>query len=209
MKDTSSEIVGACQITSPRLVWVRLCGTAAPAEEVDCQADLNTQIKLLVALDYKHKAFVVSAARRAVESSQIMAETRHGAGADVSMILVASLHPHNQTPQFHKMFAQLGYASLQVTQRTFLGVFCETVNHTVKMGAVVRVSSRSSIEQKYLEQPGGEEAVNSYAYIVMEDLLDCFSRISAGTRGDTLTHVETNHLVETNVSTVVNATSWK
>ena len=65
-----------------------------------------------------------------------MAETRHGAGADVSMILVASLHPHNQTPQFHKMFAQLGYASLQVTQRTFLGVFCETVNHTVKMGGV-------------------------------------------------------------------------
>ena len=41
--------------------------------------------------------------------------------------------------------------------------------------------------QKYLEQPGGQEAVNSYAYIVMEDLLDCFSRISAATRGDTLT----------------------
>jgi len=109
--------------------------------------------KWFQALDYKHKAFVVSAARRAVESSQIMAETRHGAGADVSMILVPSLHPHNQTPQIHKLFDKLGYASLQ----------------------------------KYLEELGGEDAVNSYAYIVMEDLLDCFSRISAATRGDTLT----------------------
>jgi hypothetical protein len=43
-----------------------------------------------------------------------MAETRHGAGADVSMILVPSLHPLDQCPDAHKMFAQMGYASLQV-----------------------------------------------------------------------------------------------
>mmetsp|Transcript_10496 Transcript_10496/g.18013 ORF Transcript_10496/g.18013 Transcript_10496/m.18013 type:complete len:238 (+) Transcript_10496:132-845(+) len=108
--------------------------------------------KWFQALDYKHKAFVVSAARRAADSAQIMAETRHGAGADVSMILVPSLHPLDQCPDAHKMFAQMGYASLQ----------------------------------KYLEA-GGEGALNNYAYIVMEDLLDCFSRISQGTRGDTLT----------------------
>lgn len=69
--------------------------------------------KWFQALDYKHKAFVTSPARRVVETCQIMAETRHGAGADVSMELMHSLHPCDLVPACHQLFAKLGEASLE------------------------------------------------------------------------------------------------
>mmetsp|Transcript_7036 Transcript_7036/g.8067 ORF Transcript_7036/g.8067 Transcript_7036/m.8067 type:complete len:242 (-) Transcript_7036:704-1429(-) len=69
--------------------------------------------KWFQALDYKHKAFVVSPARRAVDTCQIMAETRTGAGADVSMVLLPSLHPLDLAPEAHKWWGEIGYNSLK------------------------------------------------------------------------------------------------